>query len=140
MHIEKLRNKAIDIAMCFLGDPYEWGGDGVGGVGGDHYDCSGFIQDILVELGIYPPNLDQTAQNLFRTYRDYTIETPQRATVGFYGESETQITHCVLIINSRGCIGANGGNIGKISVERLDYYKKPMVVIIDPFKGIEDVL
>ena len=131
-----IRDDAIEIAFAYFGDPYEWGGDGVGGIGGDDYDCSGFILHILQETGIFPPNLDMTAQNIYNAYKDYAVETAHKGCVGFYGLTPTQITHCVLIINSRACIGANGGNVGMVSVERLNYHKKPMIAIVDPFQEI----
>lgn len=131
-----IRDDAIALAFCYLGDPYEWGGDGEGGHGGNNYDCSGFILHILQQTGIFPPELDMTAQNIYNAYKSYTTEKPYKACVAFYGDSVVSITHCALIINSRGIIGANGGNIGKVSAEKIDFHNKKMIAIVDPYKKI----
>lgn len=130
-----IRSKALEVAFRYIGDPYEWAGDGPGGIGGDDFDCSGFIQHILVETGVYPPSIDFTAQNIYNAYKKFAITVPIRGGIAFYGKKSNSIKHCVLIINRRAIIGAHGGGIQKITVEKIDY-RNDIIAMVDPFKNI----
>lgn len=75
------------LSLCFLGLPYTWGGRSSFG-----YDCSGFIQMLYRQAGIYLPR-DSRQQFLC----DQLVSiAPDRAKAGdliFFGHNEQKICH-----------------------------------------------
>lgn len=122
-----LRDKAVEIAFEHFGKPYKWGGQGP-----FDFDCSGFIIHIFQRTGVFPLRQDDTAQGLFKRYSKYATGAPYKATVAFYGKDGDNITHCTFVLNKYVIIGANGGNINRISVEDF-HYRKDLISICDPY-------
>ena len=131
----------IDCDLLFL--PNIWGGDDPN-IG---LDCSGFIGYVLRRLGVLPPDYDNTAQGYYTKFKGNTVEEPYAGCVAFYGAHPTRITHCMLIVSPRVCIGAVRGNKWTDTPEkaaarnaRIDVraigYRKDLITIIDPFKEV----
>lgn len=130
----------LDYALSFLGTPYLWGGDDP--IFG--YDCSGFIQELLMSVGMDPPG-DQTAQALYnhfeKTASDYNKYGP--GNLAFYGKSVTEITHVAMMLDTYRIIEAGGGGHTVTSITdaaiknafvriRLLKYRPDLVAVIKP--------
>jgi len=98
-------DKLISYAMTFIGVPYRWGGDDPM----EGYDCSGFVQELLMSVGVDPIG-DQTSHMLYRYFcaKGKKINEIKTGALVFYG-SETKITHVALAIDSFRIIEAAGG-------------------------------
>jgi hypothetical protein len=131
------------IACDCLMMPYIWGGDSPedGGM-----DCSGFFGHALKTVGRLPPDFDTTAQGYFDRYKQYAVIEPYRGCGAFYGKNGHSITHVMLIVSPRACIGAVRGNKWTTTPDRaarrnarIDvrpiHYRNDLVLIADPFKG-----
>ncbi len=81
-----IARKAVDFALSQVGQPYLYGGTGVGG-----YDCSGLVMVSYQNAGLLLP---RTAQAQF----DATIPVPSTVALIpgdllFFGQSTSQISH-----------------------------------------------
>lgn len=123
----EIRERAIEIAFEHLGKPYVFGGNGP-----DKFDCSGYLIHILSRTGVIPLNTDMTAQGIFDCFAG-PPRPPEAGCLAFYGNSTAEITHCAMLIRSNAIIGANGGDIRKVSVEKLHYHKKKLIGTFDPY-------
>ena len=98
----------------FVGLPYVWGGDGP-----DSYDCSGLVQKLLARLGMDPEG-DQTAQDLYRHFKEYGAATPVLepvvGTLLFFGKP-ARIGHVGIALDSLQMIEAARGGPEVTSVE-----------------------
>lgn len=99
-------NLLIQYAMSFVGNPYIWGGSG-----GDRWDCSGLVQEILKSCGNCPPG-DNTAQSLYdyfekATGASYNIVQP--GSLAFYGKDALNVVHVAFCVDSNRMIEAGGG-------------------------------
>lgn len=97
-----------DYALQFVGTNYLWGGDDpiLG------YDCSGFIQELLMSVGIDPPG-DQTAQALYNHFKSNGSRALSRGYIGalvFYGRGPHTISHVGMCLDGKTTIEAGGGN------------------------------
>lgn len=96
-----------DYAMKHVGLPYRWGGDD----SIEGFDCSGFIQELLLSCGAHPsPGNDLTAQELFNAFN--TTGSWNQYSLGslaFYGVSVTRITHVAMLLDQYRIIEAGGG-------------------------------
>jgi hypothetical protein len=131
--------KCILLALDLLYLPYIWGGNDPA-VG---LDCSGFAGWFLKQAGLIPADLDDTAQGYYNRYKGSPSEAAPGALV-FYGKGPKQVTHVMVCVSPRGCIGAVGGNSATVSVEiakqqkaRVDIrpinYRSDLVAIVQPF-------
>lgn len=94
----------IDYAMSFVGTPYIWGGSGPEG-----YDCSGFVQEILMAAGADPPG-DQTAQGLHDYFLGQSARHPPcPGALSFYGRTATEIVHVAFCVSEALVVEAGGG-------------------------------
>ena len=92
-----------DYAMRHVGLPYLWGGDDP--LRG--YDCSGFVQELLMASGIDPIG-DQTAQGLYEWfYARHVSRGAQLGALAFYGGD--RVTHVAWCLSDRLIIEAGGG-------------------------------
>ena len=122
--------------------PYQWGGDNPAVDWG--LDCSGFLGYILRYCGVMPGNYDDTAQGYYNRFKGKVVEKPFEGCGAFYGRSMDNVSHCMLIVNERACIGAVRGNSTCVSPEiagdrraRIDVmpinYRKDLIEIVDLF-------
>jgi len=120
----------IEYAMSWLGTPYEWGGDGRGGI-----DCSGFVQEVLASVGLDPIG-DQTAHGLFEYFsiRGKHLEKPEQGALVFYGSERK--THVAFAIDSFRVIEAGGGGSKTLTFE--DAIKHNAWVRIRPYNHRKD--
>ena len=87
-----------------VGLPYIWGGSSP--VTG--FDCSGLMVYLLQTFAGFPADFDTTAQGLHKKYaKDKPIEPGDFV---FYGRSPSEVTHVMLALNDKWCIGASGGD------------------------------
>lgn len=101
-----------------IGTPYIWGGgSGSVDVAGTGWDCSGYVNDMLMDHGLLPdqdghgPN----SQSLFNRFAGQMLSTdvlPDLGDLVFYGSSKSNITHVMMCLNHSLCIGAQGGGSG----------------------------
>ncbi len=62
---EQLREDIVKYALLYIGNPYVWGGTSLT----DGCDCSGFVQTVFADHGIYLPRTSQE-QGVFGTRKD----------------------------------------------------------------------
>ena len=94
----------FDYALQFVGINYKWGGENplLG------YDCSGFVQELLMAAGIDPKG-DQTAQGLYNYFiLNSTREFAPGALV-FFGRGVDRISHIGFCLDKDTMIEAGGG-------------------------------
>lgn len=136
-------DQAVLAACDALHLPYIWGGNSPADGG---MDCSGFFGWVLKRALWLPEDFDTTAQGYYDKYCQYAVSRPYRGCGAFFGKNATHITHVMLIVNERACIGAVRGNRWVTTPERaarrkarIDIrpinYRKDLVLIADPFKG-----
>ena len=129
------------VALSCLSIPYFWGGNSP--ITG--FDCSGFLQHILLSAGLDPPG-DQTAQSLYDHFDNRSMTNHGLRKLGalaFYGRSVTKISHCAFILNGFQIIHASGGDrttvsikspYGFVKVTHMDY-RKDLVDTLMPDYG-----
>lgn len=133
------RDNAILIAIDQLYKPYIYAANGP-----DTFDCSGLIVWILRSLGEIPDDADLSAQMLYDAYCHKSLRRPVEGALAFYGRDTEKITHVMLCLSPRACIGATGGNSRTVTLEtakaRNAYvkvkpikYRKDLIAIVDPF-------
>lgn len=125
-----IRDTALRIAFEELHKPYVYGSNGT-----DDWDCSGFLMHILRHTGHVPPTVDWTAQGIHDKLQQSSSPARQAGSLVFYGADLDHITHCAMAINQFAIIGANGGSIKKVSVEKINYHRYPIVAILDVYGG-----
>ena len=103
----------VDYATRLIGAPYLWGGNG------PHFDCSGFVQEVLASVGIDPRD-DQTAQALYNHFEKFAEETLTRGSLLFYGASRDKITHVAIHLGEGCMIEAGGGDSSTTTLERAN--------------------
>lgn len=136
------RDKAILIAVDLLYLPYIWAEQNPD-LG---FDCSGFCTYIGWETGILPQGKDLWAQKWYRRLKDNLKLDIGRGDFLFYGKNKGSITHMMMAINDKVCIGAVGGNRYTTTPKRASRRKPParidirtvryrhdLVAICDPF-------
>lgn len=84
----------------FLGLPYTWGGRSSFG-----YDCSGFVQMLYRQMGIYLPR-DSKDQCRWEGFQEVSIEHMQAGDLIFFGLDVHQIRHVGMCVNERSFINA----------------------------------
>jgi cell wall-associated NlpC family hydrolase len=90
-----------------IGKPYIWGGKG-----GNGFDCSGFVIEVLQATG-FLPNGDWTSQGLLERFSKLGWEKVRKeeikgAEVCFWGKEKA--THCSVALDDRFMVEAGGGN------------------------------
>lgn len=97
----------ITYALMHVGLPYKWGGDDP--IQG--YDCSGFVQELLISGGAHPdPRRDYTAQGLYDHYSEAGAWGKYVAgALAFYGRDARHISHVGFLLDERRIIDAGGG-------------------------------
>jgi cell wall-associated NlpC family hydrolase len=131
------RDDAIAYAMKFIGQPYEWGGDGRKSKG---FDCSGLIQEILWSIGALPHKInnqpvDMSAQALYDYFKAKAGPVScANGNLVFFGKSISEITHVGLTLNEYQYVEAGGGdskNLAGMVRTRPVWYRGDKVAEID---------
>ena len=104
------------------GQPYIWGG-GSGSVDapGTGWDCSGFVNDHLMDHGLLADQDGHgpSSQSLYTMFKasEVPLDTvPDLGDLLFFGTSKSNITHVMMALNHSMCIGAQGGGSNTNSV------------------------
>lgn len=133
------RRLAVQIAWELYGLPYKWGGDDPL----EGFDCSGDIVEILKSTGDLPHDGDWTGNDLWLRFRNERISSPVMGCVVAYGTS-SKITHVMLCLDDKYCIGATGGYSVTTDIEiaadqnafikvRPIHYRNDLIGFFDPF-------
>jgi cell wall-associated NlpC family hydrolase len=87
--------------------PYRFGGDEPF----RGFDCSGLVMEGLKAAGMPLPSADMTSQQLHDFFSFEGIKGIMGpGSLCFYGESNKNVSHVTIMINTWQCIGANGGH------------------------------
>ncbi|MEI8366088.1 MAG: NlpC/P60 family protein [Parachlamydiaceae bacterium] len=97
------REEMCQFSLLFLGLPYTWGGRSSFG-----YDCSGFVQMLYRQMGVYCPR-DSQQQFLWEKFSEISVGSLNRGDLVFYGLAPDKIRHVGLWLG-------NGRFIHAISV------------------------
>ena len=102
-----------------LGVPYSygagtpaspWPGGAAGLAGGVGWDCSGYAQAGLVQLGLLSSGaVDRTAQSLADRASGVSSGDEREGDLAFYGASWSKVSHVMLCLGNGQVIGASGG-------------------------------
>ncbi len=132
----EMRESIVSYAFKFLGQPYEWGGNGKKGKG---FDCSGLIMELLWSVGQMKGFTDANAQGIFNYYKeknDGFYKQPHGNLV-FFGKGINAITHIGMTVNDYQYVEAGGGdskNLDGMVRFRLLSHRSDIVSIIDFIK------
>ncbi len=103
-----MREHVRNLALKLVGCPYIWGGSNPW----NGFDCSGFVVWCYQVFGILPAG-DWTAQGLY----DHFCESPRSdelkllpGDLVFYGHSEIEIAHVMMVLDDELVVGASGGD------------------------------
>lgn len=107
------RNKIVNFACQFVGNPYVWGGTSL-----THgADCSGFVQSVLKNFGIYVPRVSRDqAQSGVKV----TSENMKPGDLVFYANSGGTINHVGMYIGNGQIVNAASRKSG-IRIYRWNY-------------------
>lgn len=84
----------IPLSFRFLGLPYIWGGRTSFG-----YDCSGFVQMLYRQMGIYLPR-DSKDQCQWEKFTEIPIEEVESVDLIFFGKTSEKISHVGMAIGN----------------------------------------
>ena len=98
------REKIVDFALQFVGNPYVWGGTSLTGGA----DCSGFVLSVLSEFGY---SLPRVAVDQYNASTKKDISALEPGDLVFYGSG---ITHVALYIGDGQIVHAANSRLGII--------------------------
>ncbi len=107
------RNKIVNYACQFVGNPYVWGGTSL-----THgADCSGFVQSVLKNFGIYVPRV---SRDQAQTGVKVTSDNMKPGDLVFYANSSGTINHVGMYIGNGQIVNAASRKSG-IRIYRWNY-------------------
>ena len=107
------RNKIVNFACQFVGNPYVWGGTSL-----THgADCSGFVQSVLKNFGIYVPRV---SRDQAQSGSKVTSDTMKPGDLVFYANSSGTINHVGMYIGNGQIVNAASRKSG-IRIYRWNY-------------------
>jgi cell wall-associated NlpC family hydrolase len=131
----EVREAVVSYVLKFIGQPYEWGGDGRKWKG---FDCSGLLCEVLMSAGLLPAKSDLNAQAIYDHFKGRAgNEVHWHGNIIFFGKSLTEITHIGLTINEYQYVEAGGGdhtNVAGMVRIRPRWYRSDVVAILDIIK------
>ncbi len=128
----------LETIRAYLLQPYDWGGQGLGGV-----DCSGLVVEGLRSCGKLANKQDMNADTIWRSFRaDYACNAPRAGAIVFWFGPTGKAIHTAVCIGKYHCIGAHGGNSTTTDSDKADlqdaYVKiRPINYRSEPFKCID---
>jgi len=126
---------ALKVAWHFLGLPYRWGGDDP--MGG--FDCSGYILEILKSVGIVNRNIDMTADQIYRHFKEIGClsRVANTGMLIFWKDlNAPKIRHVEFCISSSHTIGASGG--GSNVINELEASRRNAFIKVRPINTHDD--
>lgn len=117
--VSSLRQKIVNYALKFLGNPYVWGGTSLT----RGADCSGFTQSIFKNFGIYIPRTSRTQAS---GGRRVSLDKIQPGDLIFYRKNG-RINHVVIYIGNGKVVGAASRSEG-ITIKNYNYRTPYMAV------------
>ena len=126
------REAIVSYGLKFIGQPYEWGGDGKKFLG---FDCSGLTLELLWSIGAIPKG-DRTAQEIYDYFKSKNnrMLSEGYGNLLFFGKDLNSITHIGLSVNPFQYIEAGGGdrkNLGGMVRLRPTSYRSDLIAVID---------
>lgn len=121
------------LAMQYVNIPYKWGGnDPLVGL-----DCSGLTQLPARTLGIFPDEIDRSAQMQYDYLSGHANSRGYRSQLGpdsflFYGKTRNDIRHVAIALNEHLAIEASNGS--RSCHDIYDAIKRDARVQIVPIK------
>lgn len=94
------RDQMCTLSLQFLGLPYTWGGRSSFG-----YDCSGFVQMLYRQMGIYLPR-DSKDQICWEGFTNISIDSLLPGDLIFFGFAEDKIRHVGMYLGNNQFIHA----------------------------------
>ena len=107
------RNKIVNFACQFVGNPYVWGGISLT----NGADCSGFVQSVLKNFGIYVPRV---SRDQAQSGSKVTSDTMKPGDLVFYANSSGTINHVGMYIGNGQIVNAASKKSG-IRIYRWNY-------------------
>ena len=89
-----------ELSSQFIGLPYTWGGRSSFG-----YDCSGFVQMLYRQMGIFLPR-DSKDQANWKGFQSISLEDLMPGDLIFFGSSENKISHVGMYLGNNEFIHA----------------------------------
>jgi cell wall-associated NlpC family hydrolase len=124
----------ITYGVAFIGGPYKYGGDDP--MAG--FDCSGFVQELLLSVGWGPPT-DHSAQDLFHFLSGKNwSEKLQRGAIVFFGKNREKIGHVAIALNDEMMLEAGGGDATTTTLPEA--IKRNAFIRIRPIKHRKDLI
>lgn len=105
-------------SLSFQGIPYTWGGRSSFG-----YDCSGFVQMLYRQMGIFLPR-DSKDQFTFSDLKQTSVEALTPGNLVFFGSSKEQIQHVGLVLKG-GVFIHNSAVVENQPYIRISYLADP---------------
>lgn len=102
----ELRYKVIDYACQFIGNPYVWGGTSLT----NGADCSGYVQAVLKNFGIYIPRVSRDQAQV-----GIPVESADKLQPGdliFYANSNGTVNHVAMYIGNGMIVNAGSRKSG----------------------------
>ena len=111
----RLAHKAVEYLKRWIGTPYLWAGDDFAG-----FDCSGLILEVLKSVGLIRPNVDMTADRLYRWFNHNRTVKPGSGKLVFWFTSDirsNKAIHVEMMIDNDHTIGASGGGSATVTIQ-----------------------
>lgn len=119
-HLRKSWDEVIELSLQFLNLPYLWGGkDAAKG-----FDCSGFVQMLYRERGIFLPR-DSYMQE--REGVEVSLENLEKGDLIFFARNQ-KIDHVAICMSRVEFIHAVGGDDSKVQIDSLENLKWSQLV------------
>lgn len=104
------RRRAIIYLQKWIGHFYLWGGDDPSG-----FDCSGLILEVLKAVGLIRPEIDMTADSLYRLFKSKLTSKPGSGKLVFWFKN-TKAIHIEMMIDKDHTVGASGGGSATVTI------------------------
>ena len=130
--LNNLLNKIIRESNTYLGTPYLWGGTTRNGI-----DCSAFVKNVYLSVGI---KLPRVSQNQAKVVKSITIDKIRKGDLIFFETDKNRpntVSHVGIYLGSGNLIHASSKNKKVVIVPLNQGYFLSKIVII---KRIVDVL
>ena len=130
--LNNLLNKIVKESNTYLGTPYLWGGTTRNGI-----DCSAFVKNVYLSVGI---KLPRVSQNQAKVGKTITLDKIRKGDLIFFGTDKNRpntVSHVGIYLGSGNLIHASSKNKKVVIVPLNQGYFLSKIVII---KRIVDVL